>query len=385
MKKNNLCVFCIVLIVLTVGWSAPADAQDASFELIPGSGSTSVSFWARGVSADGSVVGGVEDGTVFRWTEAAGTEFLSGADWNNTFTAAVSGDGSTILSTVDDGTGVFAPSLYTDAGGWVSIGGLIPSPPSGRVSLGTGYALNDDGTVAAGLAWKADQTAEAFSWDAVGGMVGLGQPGDILSSRANGVSGDGSVVVGFFENVDTGCRRPARWTDEGAVDLFLGAEICGEAYSVSTDGRIIVGSAYVPGADYETAFYFTDAGGWVDLGKLVDNPFHSAMATSIADNGTLVGLSGDAASQNWKGFVWTQADGMQEIEEYLTSLGVTVPDGLYLAEARDISADGSTIVGTVVDTNGYLNAYMATIPTSLFVDGFESGGRWWWSAVVSGQ
>ncbi len=384
MTHQRIFVYFIACGVFAAGWNVPAGAQDASFTLIPAANTTSSSVWARDVSADGSIVVGVEEGTVFRWTKAGSTEYLSASNWDNTFAAGISADGSTIISTVDDGTGVYAAALYTDAAGWVSIGGLIAAPPTGGDNVTTGYSLSGDGSVAVGLAWHADWTAEAFSWTESGGMVGLGRPGGNSSSRANDVSVDGSVVVGFFENPVNGCRRPARWTSGGAVDLFLGEEICGEAHAVSADGRVIVGSAYVAGADYPTAFYFTDAGGWVDLGKLVDHPFHSALATGIADNGTIVGFSGDEAAQSWTGFVWTQTDGMQSVADLLTGLGVTLPTDYWLGEARDISADGATIVGTAIDVNWHLRGYVATIPSPVFVDGFESGGTAWWTVVVGG-
>ena len=383
MRVPRILILPIVAAIAGLGITGGAFAQEASFTIIPSVNTTSYSVWARGVSDDGSVVVGVEEGTVFRWTEAGGTEYLSASNWNNTFAAAVSADGSTIVSTVDDGTGTFSAALYTDAGGWINIGGLISTPPTGGDNTSTGYSVNGDGTAVVGLAWHADWTAEAFYWTQAGGMVGLGQPPS-ANSRANDISADGSVVVGFYEHPTNGCRRPARWTDGGAVDLFLGEEICGEAHAVSKDGNIILGAAYVPGADYRTAFRYTDAEGWIDLGKLEPHPFHSALATGIADNGTIVGLSGDEAGQTWKGFVWTQKEGMRSMTDVLTDLGVTTHMGWWLGEARDISADGTTIVGTAIDQNLYLRGYVAIIPAPIFVDGFEFGGTAAWSITVGG-
>ena len=362
-----------------------AIAQEGSFTIIPAQNATSYSVWARGVSADGSVVVGVEQGTVFRWTKAGSTEYLSGSSFNNTFAAAVSADGSTIISTVDNGTGVFSAALFTDATGWTHIGGLQPDPPSGGDGLSTGYSISGDSTVAVGLAWTGGGwDAEAFIWNNAAGMTGLGRPVD-ANSRANDISVDGSVIVGWYEHEVTRCRRPARWTPDGTVDLFLGAEICGEAHSVSTDGSVIVGSALVPGNDYPTAFRYTDQDGWVDLGKLINHPFHSALATGIAENGMIVGLSGDEAGQIWTGFVWTAEDGMRSMADILTELGVTSHDGWWLGEARDISADGTTIVGTAIDGSLYLRGFVATIPVSeIFDDNFESGDTAGWSVVVGG-
>ena len=168
------------------------------------------------------------------------------------------------------------------------------------------------------------------------------------------------------------------------MDLFLGAETCGEAHAVSVDGSVIVGTAFVPGADYSTAFRYTDADGWVDLGKLVPHPFHAAHATGIAENGTIVGLSGDPAAQNWTGFIWTSEDGMRSVADVLTDLGVTNHAGWWLGEARDISADGTTVVGAAIDPSYYLRGYVARIPDWFFADGFESGDTTGWSSTVGG-
>ncbi len=363
-----------------------AHAQDATFTIIPAQNTTSFSVWARGVSADGSVVVGVEEGTVFRWTPAGDTEYLSGSSWQNTVVAAVSADGATILSTVNDGTGVFSAAIYTDASGWTNLGGLQPNPPSGAEDVSTGYSLNGDGTVAVGLAWVGGGwDAEAFIWNEIEGMTGLGRPVG-ANSRANDVSGDGSVIVGWYEHEVNRCRRPARWTPDGTVDLFLGNETCGEAMAVSVDGIVIVGTAIVPGNDYPTAFSYTDAGGWVDLGKLEPHPFHSAIASGIAENGMIVGLSGDSAAGNWKGFVWTEEAGMVSMSAMLTGLGVTAHDGWWIAEARDISTDGTTIVGTAIDSNQHLRGFVAKIPVAeVFADGFESGDSSAWSLAVGGR
>lgn len=385
LKTSTRIGMCAAISIAVMMTAAGVHAQDASFTIIPAQNTQSYSVWARGVSADGSIVVGVEEGTVFRWTEAGSTEYLSGSNWNNTFAAAVSADGTTILSTVNDGTGVFSAALFTDAAGWTNIGGLQAAPPSGGDGLSTGYSISGDGSVAVGLAWVGGGwDAEAFIWNEADGMTGLGRPVD-ANSRANDISADGSVIVGWYEHEVNRCRRPARWTPDGTVDVFLGTEICGEAMAVSVDGSVIVGTATVPGNDYATAFRYTDAGGWEDLGKLIPHPFHSAIAAGIAENGMIVGLSGDSAAQNWTGFVWTEEDGMTSMSDFLTDLGVTNHDGWWLGEARDISADGTTIVGTAIDPGFYLRGFVARIPVAeVFGDGFESGDTVGWSSTVGG-
>ena len=60
-------------------------------------------------------------------------------------------------------------------------------------------------------------------------------------------------------------------------------------------------------------------------------------------------------------FIWDQANGMRELDEVLTALGLDLTDWT-LAEARGISSDGLTIVGFGINPDGDTEAWMATIP-----------------------
>jgi uncharacterized membrane protein len=131
---------------------APGAVQaQASFTAVapPPGQASGVNFQA--VSADGSVAAGFGNGPLqaFRWTAATGVvqlPFLVGvvSDAHN-----VSGDG-TIIVGIGNRTGGFPPPRD-----------------------------------------------EAVTWTGSGGAVGLGElPGGSFQSFANGVSGDGSIVVG---------------------------------------------------------------------------------------------------------------------------------------------------------------------------------------------
>jgi len=57
--------------------------------------------------------------------------------------------------------------------------------------------MNDDASAVVGLAWITAGQAHAFKWTPGGGMQDLGAFNANRSSRANGVSEDGNVVVGW--------------------------------------------------------------------------------------------------------------------------------------------------------------------------------------------
>src|SRR5262249_5952685 len=164
---------------------------------------------------------------------------------------------------------------------------------------------------------------EAFRWTAATGMVGLGdlqgRAGLSVSSLAQGVSADGSVVVGFGR-----LRRgvgefvydfePFRWTQAGgmvSLGSLMGQD--GEARGVSADGKVIVGN--FPGENSPElgrarteAFRWTAESGYVSLGVL-PTAFHSNAAAVSADGSVIVGFSATTSSGP-QAFRWTQVEGM---------------------------------------------------------------------------
>jgi probable HAF family extracellular repeat protein len=199
---------------------------------------------------------------------------------------------------------------------------------------------------------------EAFSWTALGGMIGLGDiPGGAAGSAAYGASADGSVVVGwsdtdlgsYFET--PGCYTSGAWSVLAAVR--------GEAYGVSADGTVIVGRTVTTSGD---AFRWTSASGFVVL------PSGSAGARGVSANGSIVvghndgeavlwnaanervnlGISGQANAADSDASVIvghaTAGDAFRWTSSGIEHLG-DFAGGLFNSEALAVSADGSIVVG----------------------------------------
>ena len=91
-----------------------------------------------------------------------------------------------------------------------------------------------DGKVVVGLAWNGCNFARAFRWEESTGMVDLGSTVAGRSSRANGVSGDGRVVVGWQEHAtDRGWARDG--STAGRRSSRAPTEFVGEAYGATTE------------------------------------------------------------------------------------------------------------------------------------------------------
>jgi len=344
--------------------AAGTAAAGSAFSVI--NESSNAGAGVQSISADGSVMVGVTDGRVFRWTPDLGLTFISPRDLLHTFYASVSADGSTIVSTVADSTGIFSAARWTDqSAGWQALGGLPDQNSPDGVQISTGWGVSGDGAAVVGLGWHTNYSAEAFQWTESAGMVGLGQPlASRRSSRASAISADASTVVGFYEDPSHGNRRPVRWVNGGAPDLFLGADMPGEALAANTDGSVIVGAASLTGQGSH-AFLYSDATGVQDLGIIGDDPFgfSQSVANGVSENNTVVGWVGDIFYGSPQGFVWTPDDGMVFVKEYLASHGVTVPDEWYLYGVTAISADGKTIGGQAINLNRVAYAgWIATLP-----------------------
>ena len=202
------------------------------------------------------------------------------------------------------------------------------------------YGISADGTTIVGTSYTPDGY-EPFRWTLETGMVGLGGAGFYSASwdtpSAHDVSADGSVIIGVAELV-AGEHNAFRWTAETGM-VALGDLPGGDDYSVgwecSDDGQIVVGRSYTQHYALH-AFRWTADTGMVDLGTM-GSPMASASANGITADGTVIvgqhHFSPDAA------FRWTAEEGMTPLPPD--------PGGGTVNSATAICADGSVIVGSV--------------------------------------
>jgi probable HAF family extracellular repeat protein len=297
------------------------------------------------MSADGSVIVGVNifgDGA-FRWSHGLGTQSLGAASGQ----ISISRDGGTIVADVDH-HGHRTAAKWKGGTDWRSLGGYPGS--QGCPDISNAFAVSDTGAVV-GLGWNGCH-ATAFRWDATNGMVDLGSR-DGQASRANDVSADGSVIVGW-DDAPTGVRRGAMWVN-GAEHLLSHGVFLGGAEAVTADGSVIVGGEAANHG--RQAYRWTKATGGQLLGKLPgQGPLDRASALATTDDGNVVvGFSG---AQYRDAFVWTPATGMFNLQDYLVGLGVKGLDGWRLDTALAISSDGTTIAGWGVQPDGQVRSWV---------------------------
>jgi len=227
---------------------------------------------ATGVSGDGSVVVGLSGLQAFRWTVDGGIEGLGHLQpfyWTM-WGPAVSADGSLIVG----GECLCFPfsPCHCEAFRWAPEEGMIGLgylPGGGQDSAAIGVSA--DGSIVVGYSdWYGNGLCDCvagfgcyfiapFQWTAAGGMAAVdiaGFSSHYCSSRTKDVSADGSVMVG------AGDYHAFRWSAESGP-VFLGNLPGGHSRSsangVSGDGSIVVGIA--DSASGDEAFVWDDQHG----------------------------------------------------------------------------------------------------------------------------
>jgi probable HAF family extracellular repeat protein len=214
-----------------------------------------------------------------------------------------------------------------------SFAGLGPMP----IDYGGGtYAngLSGDGSTVVGYAWIDGANTRPFRWTAAGGYQDLGNLGaDSSNGRAYDASFDGSVVVG--QTSSTSGITGFRWSGGAGMQALP----MWQALATSNDGAVAAGMN----------LRWTAPGTVEPLGFLGGNNYTSAYGVS-GDGQTVVGFSETSPNRYAHAFRWTPAAGIQD-------LGVT--NGTE-SDAWGVSANGALVYGEARDSAGFWRAYRWT-------------------------
>lgn len=297
---------------------------------------------ANSISNDGSIIAGSIGDSNFIWTPSEGMQIISTLTngYPMAGRATVSGDGTKISATVTNtNTGLNEMGLYDVASEtWTLLGGIAGSSDGSKSSA---WAISNNGDVVGGLGWVNAGTAHGILWNETDGVIDLGSTVTERSTRVNALSADGSVVAGWQDGT-TGFRQGAVWVDGVQTLIFDqdGIEVS-EAGDISADGSWVVGGngfeAYRWNAD-EGLHYIShpNSGMW----------YRGSSTAISADGSTVVGFyrSWPGPPTLGEGFIWTEATGRVELNEYVTSLGMD-DLGITFSLPLGISDDGSFIIG----------------------------------------
>ncbi|MEZ5696141.1 MAG: autotransporter domain-containing protein [Sphingomonadaceae bacterium] len=287
----------------------------------------------------------IRDGTVTRLT---GADFL--------FPRAISHDGLVIAG--NGGTfGEGQRAFYYDAGGlhWLL---QLDRPPAGFVSNSAlANAINADGSVIVGS--DVNGPERAVRWEN-GIIQDLGVLPNGVTSRANDVSADGTVVVGY-SNVEYSTQfilpEAFIWRDGTMTGLgFLNntdepGNNQSVANAVSGDGSTVIGASRWRNSDGVTlsqGFVWRD-GVMQNIGEIPTTFQGGSFATTSAVSFDGHAIAGQARSMDYamEAFIWRDGE--------ITMLGTLGGTQSY---ATDVSDDGSTVVGVSTNASGYSRAFI---------------------------
>ena len=335
-----------------------ADAAFAIVDLGRLPGATQDWAGVAGISGDGRIIVGVDEGRAFRWDgslhEIVGAKIASAANV----------DGSVIVGTLGSPSHAFR---WTEAGGLQDLGALPGTSASDALGVSA------DGAVVVGRATTA-QGSVPWIWDATNGMRSLGAFDGAASGSANAVSRDGTTVVGSSGN------HAFRWTAQGGLqDLSpaLSSPAWAEANAVSADGAVVVGRYNAnPGVGMRPLqFRWSGTGGFSDLasvdwGAISPGNAHAVNGDATRIYGQLFMFLSDAS-------IWSRATGTVKLADQLQAEGLDLTDWT-LETALVASDDGDVVAGFGTRRIGADVVYLSWRVSGLdsvgpvFIDGFDT-------------
>lgn len=354
----------LLAITLALGTASAADdlAQFTGLGDLPGGLDRSE---VRAISADGRVVVGTSysnaGAQAFRWTRSDGMEVLSQTPCH---AFDVSADGSVVVGCL--GHDRFAAG--SEAFRWTQETGL---DRLGRLTGGTTSQANGvsaDGGVVVGVSRDSEGAGQAFRWTASEGIAYLDnrQGGEALAVSANGAIAVGTAWHGVHEQSLASSPGAHYWDNASAEGhCLVGASTSlRESFANGTtpDGSVIVGSCECDAVGFPVAFRWCQGRGKKLLGILPGGRSSSKATAVSADGAIVVGTS--SIGRGYRAFVWEETHGMHNLQELLVrqfGLGDRLK-GWRLLSAKDVSADGGTIVGRGINPDGDLEGWIAVLP-----------------------
>jgi probable HAF family extracellular repeat protein len=243
-----------------VGWTKTPQGRQVGFRWTGADGMQPLGFlpaknpispgYATGVSGDGRVIVGDNFGG-YRWTRGGGLEPLAFlADAKASDAKSISADGTTIVGVLGGGSAGTGAYRWSSRDGLRMLGSFAGRAPEPQ---GRAFGVSGDGTIVVGHCLNKAQRLEAFRWTAADGMRPLGflakrfhpQSRAEIESNAYAVSADGRIIVGDSINASSAIQ-PCCWTQaDGMLPIvpFAGVPAVGAANGVSADGTIVVGRA----------------------------------------------------------------------------------------------------------------------------------------------
>lgn len=319
-----------------------------------------IGHYAHDISQDGQTMVLSNSRGNYIWTEAEGLVTINTISngYSNSGRPSISADGNLVAATATNPTTQLNEmALYNrTTSTWTYLGGIEGQSDGSKSSA---WGFTKDGSTAVGLGWVSAARAHAIKWTAHEGLQDLGSTVENRSSRANAISDDGEVIVGW-QDAENGTRQGALWRGKNQILLSDKGTILTEASAVSADGNWVVGG------NHQGPWRWT-SNDQVDYVPHPDTgPFFRGAATSITADGKIV----IGYFRPWpgppiggEGFIWTKATGRVELNAYAEALGIDT-NGVQLSLPSTITSDGKYIIGSGMLNDNQVAFILNTTPLS---------------------
>ncbi|MDQ0782754.1 T9SS type A sorting domain-containing protein [Chryseobacterium sp. W4I1] len=214
---------------------------------------------------------------------------------------------------------------------------------------------------------------QIYKWDEINGLVQIGAISNGYPAAGRTlITADGTKIgssvtnsLTTFNEISTYDIGTSAWTSHGGLVASGWDGHVSSTWGMTPDGNTIVGLGWVT-AGSAHAVKWDAANGVTDLGSSIAGS--SSRANAINSDGTVIVGWQDQADGTRSGAKWV--NGVQSF--------ITDSNGNYVGEAGDVSADGSTIIGSAMPDPYVWNSvtgltYIAHPNSSFFFSGGATG------------
>lgn len=356
-------------VVVVAGAAIAQPVAPGLYTFSPSAGYTAVN--TEYMSRDGRVVAGNSRDNVnfqgYRWTLTTGRVDIAQPDLPDFGTVfGLTPDGGKTLHARRPSGGTIANVVTRDASGIVT--------DLGRPSLNFGGffnvkpANNADRVFATwGGTPQNSFIRRPYAWTQASGWTNI-TPSEFVGSdwvEVVDTSDDGSTWLGL-NNGFVGAPGYFVANASGVTMLTSAGDGFGNARALSGDGNYVVGSWINQGVSTFPVLW--GPGTAQQLPTPVG--FEGGFATDVSNGGTtVVGLMGSGANLD-TAFVWTSAGGMKTLADYADDFGIAIPTNITgFGPGLNISGDGTVISGNWTLSATTSEAFVLVVPTpsSVFV------------------
>jgi len=184
---------------------------------------------------------------------------------------------------------------------------------------------------------------QIYKWDELNGLVQIGSISNGYPAAGRTlITADGTKIGSSTTNTATGFNEistyntaTSSWTNLGGLVPTGWDGHVSSTWGMTSDGSTIVGLGWLT-AGTAHAVKWDAATGVTDLGSIVPN--RSSRANAINDDGSVIVGWQDQDNGTRSGAKWVNG-----VESFITDT-----NGNYVGEAGDVSADGTTIIGSAM-------------------------------------